>query len=228
VLDGLVSSFGIEEPSGLYRLREQLDALAELVINQEKGIRLGARRAQSIVAAIEATRTLPVAAFLGSLGVDGLGKRRAELMIAAAQGKLDRLADWRAGHLADGDFAAQVGVPNIGAALQSRLDGLGDVIDALLAAGLIVEDAPPTAPVSEAAEAKPTVCISGKLPSGRKKADYAEPLAQAGYTLVDEVAKGLSVLVLADPASTSAKAEKARKMGVRIIGEDELMALANM
>jgi DNA ligase (NAD+) len=227
VLDALVSTFGIEEPSGLYRLRERQEALADLVINQDKGIRLGARRAQSIVTAIEATRTLSLSAFLGSLGVDGLGKRRAEMMIGAAQGTLDTLADWRAGQLADGAFAAQVGVPNTGAALQSRVDALGDVIDALLAAGVVVESAVGLGSKGEQADevALPTVCVSGKLPSGRKKADYAEPLARAGYALVDEVGKGLSVLVLADPDSTSAKAEKARKLGVRIVGEAELQRM---
>jgi len=77
--------------------------------------------------------------------------------------------------------------------------------------------------VAEAA--RPTVCVSGKLPSGRKKADCAEPLARAGYVLVHEVANALSVLMLAHPSSTSAKAEKARTLGVRIAGEAELQAL---
>ncbi len=72
---------------------------------------------------------------------------------------------------------------------------------------------------------RPTVCISGKLPSGKKKADYQEPLHAAGYELVDEVGKELSYLVLADAASTSSKAVKARKLGVRVISEEELSGL---
>lgn len=226
VLEALIAAFPITDPSGLYRLHEHSDAVAELVINTEKGIRLGAKRAIAILSAIEATRALPLAAFLGALGVDFLGKRRAELMSAAAEGALDTLADWRAGHLAEPEFAAKAGVPNIGAELQSRLDALGPVIDALLDAGVtILPVTREAAGAAVGAAARPTVCISGKLPSGRKKADYAEPLEQAGYTLVDEVVTGLAVLVLADPASTSAKAAKARKMGVRIVGEEELQAM---
>lgn len=47
----------------------------------------------------------------------------------------------------------------------------------------------------------------------------------AGYTLVDEVTRDLKLLVLADPDSTSAKAQKARKLGIRVIGETQLEAL---
>ena len=39
-----------------------------------------------------------------------------------------------------------------------------------------------------------TICISGKLPSGKKKADYADPLRAIGYELVDDVNKGLDYL----------------------------------
>jgi DNA ligase (NAD+) len=70
-----------------------------------------------------------------------------------------------------------------------------------------------------------TVCISGKLPSGKKKADYEAPLRAAGYELVDEVTKGLNFLVLADPTSTSSKSEKARKLGVEVISEEKLMQM---
>lgn len=69
------------------------------------------------------------------------------------------------------------------------------------------------------------MCISGKLLSGKKKADYEAPLRAVGLELIDDVVKGLSYLVLADPASTSSKADKARKLGVQIISEDELIAL---
>jgi DNA ligase (NAD+) len=72
-----------------------------------------------------------------------------------------------------------------------------------------------------------TVCISGKLNSGKKKADYAEPLRAVGYALVDEVSKGLDYLVLADPGSTSSKAEKARKLGIEVISEEQLVKMVS-
>jgi DNA ligase (NAD+) len=80
------------------------------------------------------------------------------------------------------------------------------------------------APVKSAPSSK-KVCISGKLPSGSKKADYEAPLLAAGYSLVDDVVHDLTFLVLADPTSTSSKAEKARKLGVAVISEEELQGL---
>ena len=46
-------------------------------------------------------------------------------------------------------------------------------------------------------------------------------LAAQGIDLVDDVTRGLDLLVLADPASTSSKAVKARRLGVQVIGEEE-------
>jgi hypothetical protein len=70
-----------------------------------------------------------------------------------------------------------------------------------------------------------TLCISGKLLSGKKKADYEAPLRAVGIELVDDVIHGLAYLVLADPTSVSSKAVKAKKMGVDVISEDQLVAL---
>lgn len=64
------------------------------------------------------------------------------------------------------------------------------------------------------------------MPSGKKKADYQAALAAQGIDLVDDVTRGLDLLVLADPASTSSKAVKARRLGVQVIGEEELSRLA--
>ncbi|MCH2110180.1 MAG: hypothetical protein MK135_12700, partial [Polyangiaceae bacterium] len=118
----------------------------------------------------------------------------------------------------------RVGVPKTGAALQAGIDGMADLIDGLLAAGVKVEPATSSAEQATSDEKK-TVCISGKLPSGKKKNDYAAGLESAGYELVSLVNQSLDYLVLADPSSTSSKAQKARKLDIRIISEEDLMSL---
>ena len=213
ILDSMIEHLGLVDAADLYTLHQRAAEMAELVTHAERDLRLGDKRTASILAAIEATRSLPVGQFLGSLGLDHLGKRRAELMIKGAAGGLDTLADWRSGRLRDPAFAAAAGVPSIGAQIQDGIDAMAGVIDKMLAAGVKVT-ATGTAGGADDAALRPSVCISGKLPSGKKKADYEAPLHAAGYQLVDEVGKGLSLLVLADPASNSSKADKARKLGI--------------
>ena len=226
VRTALVDQLGLEDAADLYGLRDRAEELAELVINQEKDLRLGAKRAKTILDGIEATRRLTLAQFLGSLGIERLGQRRVELITEAAGGELDTLADWRAGKLRQPALAERAGVPNIGDGIQDGIDAMSDAIDRLLGAGVLVADAE-RAPAETTPAAAPlqTVCISGKLPSGKKKSDYAAPLAAAGYQLVDSVTRGLTYLVLADPDSTSTKAKKARDLDVKIISEAELEAL---
>jgi NAD-dependent DNA ligase len=165
--------------------------------------------------------------FLGSLGIERLGSRRVELMVLAAAGELDTLDAWRSGKLRDPAFAQRVGVPSVGSALADTIDAQASVIDGLLAAGVeIVGTGASQAAAGDSAEqGSQSLCITGKLPSGKKKADYAAELERVGIRLVDDVKEGLDFLVLADPASESAKAQKARKLGVRLLSEPELEQL---
>jgi DNA ligase (NAD+) len=224
IQESLVEQFNLEDVAGLYALKDDPSRLSALIINAEKEIRLGDKRATSILNAIEATRQLTLVQFLGSLGIDRLGKRRVELIARAADGALDTLASWRSGALRNSALADKAGVPNIGDAIQAGIDGLSDVIERLLAAGISVSDFASAASNAQAQAGK-TVCISGKLNSGKKKSDYAAGLAAAGYTLVDKVDKDLDYLVLADPNSTSSKAQKAQKLKIAIISEEQLIDL---
>jgi DNA ligase (NAD+) len=227
VLESMIERFDLADAADLYTLRDRAEELAGLVTNAERELRLGERRAASILDAIDATRALTLSQFLGSLGLEHLGKRRVELMMKSADGLLDRLEDWRSGFLRDPVIAVKAGVPNIGGQIQDGIDAMSTVIDKLIAAGVTArptsrdpngETAPGFAPLM-------TICISGKLPSGKKKFDYEQPLLAAGYELVEDVAKGLNYLVLADPASTSSKLEKAKKLSVTVISEEQLIQM---
>ena len=224
VLEAMVDQLNLSDAADLYTLRARFDELTDLMLNAERDMRLGDKRSTSILDAIEGRRELTLNQFLGSLGLDHLGKRRVEIMIKAANGELDQLGAWRSGMLRNLDFAAQVGVPGIGGEIQDGIDAMSVVIDKLLANGVVILEKQLQSAANENLQ---TVCISGKLHSGKKKADYEESLKNVGYALLDEVLKGLNFLVLADPDSTSSKAEKARKLGIQIISEDQLIELIN-
>lgn len=227
VLEAMVERFELEDAAGLYTLRDRADDLAQLVINTERDLRLGEKRAGTILDEIDTTRSQSLSQFLGSLGLDYLGKRRVELMINAANGSLNSMTDWRSGLLRDPAIAIKAGVPNIGPQIQDGIDAMAQVIDRLLAAGVTVvsaegSDSPVTAVPHK------TVCITGTLHSGRKKSDYAEPLKAIGFELVDDVTKGLTYLVSADSESHSSKHEKATKLGVEVISEAQLIAMLDV
>jgi DNA ligase (NAD+) len=223
----LVEQLELEDAADLYLLRDKKQALAELIINQEKDIRLGEKRALAILEGIEARRELTLPEFLGSLGIDRLGKRRVELMRLAAPGELDSVEHWRSGKLRQPEFAEKAGVPNTGAAIQDGLEAMAALIDRMLAAGVVVVVDSPAAAAPTGSSGAPlkTVCITGKLPSGKKKSEYAASLEAAGYRLVDTVEAGLDFLVLAEPGSSSSKAQKARKLNVTLISEEELQRM---
>lgn len=226
VRHALVEQLGIEDAGGLYTLKDCPEALYQLVINPEKELRLGQKRADGILEQIDRTRELTLIQFLGSLGIERLAARRVELLMRAAGGALDTLDDWRSGKLRDPDFAERVGVPSVGALIQQSLDLQSGVIDHLLAAGVKITGTGLQA-IAEGGPELQTLCISGKLPSGKKKNDYQEPLERVGIRLVDDVKDGLGYLVLADPDSTSSKAQKARKLGVQLLSEEQLIALCD-
>ena len=227
VRETMIDHFALEDAADLYTLRNRADELAELVINAEKDLTLGEKRTTAILDAIDATRTLTLGQFLGSLGIDHLGKRRVELMMTAAGGALDALDAWRSGQLREPALAEKAGVPNVSVQIQDAIDKMSQVIDKLLANGVTVLPPVGDIPASDDVPLK-TVCISGKLPSGKKKADYVAPLKAAGYGLVDDVTKGLDYLVLADPNSTSSKSEKARKLGIEVISEERLEQMVSV
>ena len=67
-----------------------------------------------------------------------------------------------------------------------------------------------------------TFCITGTLPSGKKKKDYASQLEADGHILIDEVRQGLDYLVVSDP--NGAESSKAKKLGIPLITEEEMNA----
>lgn len=220
----MVKDFDLADAADLYTLRNRAGELANLVTNAERDLRLGEKRATSILDAIDLTRSLTISEFLGSLGIESLGKRRVELMINAADGDLNMLKDWRSGKLRDTEFAVRVGVPNISGQIQDGIDSMSQVINKLIDAGVTAEPAMKNSHESYTKLLK-TACISGKLSSGKKKNDYAAPLHSVGIKLVDEVFEGLTYLVLADPTSSSSKAKKAGKLGIEIISEIQLQKM---
>lgn len=69
------------------------------------------------------------------------------------------------------------------------------------------------------------ICFTGKSPKPRK--EMTKIANQAGATVSNSITNKVTILVVADPDSTSNKTIKARKLGIKIIGPKMFLELAN-
>lgn len=210
----------LSDPADLYTLT--VDSIKDVVL--DKGGKIGQSRATKIIANIEAKKNLPIHTFLGSLGIDLLGRRRVQILRDAANNQLDTLDDWL-----DLNKLRSIQVAGFGDTIRaSVVAGIEEnlpLIKKLLANGVTVGtptvDAPPVVANGQpAADAtKPFTGLSFCFTGTRSNLDDVERL---GGTIKSGVSKGLDFLVQLDPLSVSNKTKKAEEYGTQIIGLDYL------
>ena len=211
VITALLNAEVIETVADLYTVTPE--QMQDLMLGDEK-VKLGNKRATAICDEISKKGTeMTLPEFLGSFGTRSLGVRRATTMLEGNP-ELSNIERWFDGSLKIETFAAKAGVPQSGATIFASLKEQEKTIRDTLRFVTITK--------VQTTTTGDTYCITGTLPSGRKKAYYKEPLAKTGNTLVDEVTKDLTYLVTADPTVESTKTKKAAKLGVKIISETEL------
>jgi DNA ligase (NAD+) len=217
LLNALVTELGVQDAADLYTLHRQPGNLANLKLSGK--VRLGEKRAERFLSEIEKRRTLSLSDFLGSLGIFGLGKRRVALVQQAVPGAFDTLDDWLSGKLVQ--CADQAGLPNTAECIQRDLLDQKPLIDKFFANGVTLTGSTPKH------AAKPgtyTICITGAL--SQPKAHYQALIEAAGHMFTDTYSpKTVTHLVAADPSGSSSKLQKARKAGIPILTEAELLAL---
>jgi len=219
ILEALVASKLTVTPADLYKLK--LDDLKNLVIGTGatgSPIKLGVSRANSILKEIEKSKKLSLDTFLGSLGVDLLGRRRVQI-IAREQG-LNTLEKWLDADqlkLIPGDLTQKT--------IAAGLEQIRPIIDELLSVG--VEVSPIGRPSDEKSDAKlpnvdtkmvlagVTMCFTGTR-------ELLEEAEAAGAIIKSGVSSKLQVLVQKDATSQTNKTKQAESFGVKIIGIETL------
>lgn len=181
-----------------------------LTVEDVQKVTGGERSAQIIVDTLMAKKKIPLAEFLRGLGITNLGNTNSK-MFAKTFKTLDAV---RA--LTEEDFLAIEGVGAVTSKMFAEgLKNLSGMIDELLTLVEVEE----VVEVVGALTGK-SFCITGSL-SRNKKAVYAD-IEAAGGEAWTSVKKGLSYLIQADPDASSAKSEKAKKLGVEVISEEQL------
>jgi len=175
----------------------------------------GVRAGEKIIEAILGKNKIPLWRFLAGLGIHGLGRSTSK-DVAKQYKKLEVIRGLKAD-----EFMKLEGIGDtVGNSIADGLISLKDEIDKLIET-IEVEDVEDlTGPL-----AGKSFCMTGALPSGTKRNDMATRIEAAGGEVKNSVGKGLTYLVMADPSSTSSKAEKARKLGTECIDEARLLEM---
>lgn len=213
----------LTDPADLYKLT--VDGIKNVSIG--KGVRIGTSRAEKVVKNIQDKKKLTLSTFLGSLGIELLGRRRVTLLQEAAGGQLDTLADWM-----DVEKLKTIQIAGYGdtirAAVVQGIEENLDLIKKLLAAGVTVDSAAKEVEAVEGGAApagdKPFAGLSFCFTGTR---DGLDDVVAKGGIIKSGVSKGLDFLVQKDPTSKSNKTQKAEEYGTQIIGIDYLRKAIN-
>ncbi|MDR2941423.1 MAG: NAD-dependent DNA ligase LigA [Treponema sp.] len=180
--------------------------------------RMGELSAGKVIRHIQTRRNLSLSAFVAGFDLEGVAETTMEKITGAGFDTLEKLRRAEAAELAQvyglGEITAQV--------IADGLKECAEEMDAVLRTGVITIARP-------AAQETLTMrglsfCFTGELKS-MKRGEAEERIKALGAQAKSSVVKGLSYLVTNDPASGSSKNKKALELGVRIISEDEFLAM---
>lgn len=186
--------------------------LYKLTINDLASLdRMGDRSAQKCYDILWANKEVSLEVLLGALSIPMIGQTTIKTIISAGCDSLEKFGQLNAVQFEQ--------VPGVGPTKAKFLaDGLlanKQIILDLLDNGVVVKDKIVGKLTSK------SICFTGK--SENKRSVLEKMAADAGADVKSSVGKSCSYLVIADPNSTSSKAQAARKVGTTLITEDEFL-----
>ncbi len=205
----LYDNFGVKNFSDLYLLSE--DKLLSLEGFKDK-------KTQNILTAIEDSKKVELSSFIYALGIDGVGKKTAKDLVKAFK-DLNAL---KSASLLELSSVKDVGDVTANSIYEyfSNPDNIAE-IDRLLSVGInFVED---SAKVGDKLNGEKFV-LTGTLPT-LKRLEATKIIESLGGEVLSSVSK-LTTIVLAGEEAGS-KLEKAKKLGIKIIDENEFKSLIN-
>ena len=199
----LYDEFGIEKFSELY------------TINREKLISLDGfkdKKADNLLSAIEKSKNVALPNFIFALGIDGVGKKTAK-DLAKKLKTLDGIANASVEELASLDDVGEVMSKSIFDYFRSEKNK--NEIEKLLCAGVKITEQTEVKSGSFSGE---KVVLTGSLTS-YTRSEAGKLVEERGGEIQSSVTK-TTTLVIAGEAAGS-KLDKAKKLGITVIGEEE-------
>ncbi len=204
LIEKLVDTKLVVNVPDLYKLT--VDQLANLD-------RMGEKSAQKCYDILWASKEVPLEVFLGGLSIPMIGQSTIKAIMNEGCDTLTKF-----GQLNAAQFEQVPGVgPTKAESLANGLKNNQQLILNLLDNGVKIKGK-----IVGTMTGK-SVCFTGSMVN--KRPVLEKMAAEAGADVKNSVGKGLTLLVIADPNSTSSKAQAARKMGTRLISENEFLDL---
>ncbi len=178
--------------------------------------RMGETSAAKVLRSLKGRDSVSLARFVAGFDIEGIGETMVEKLVDAGYDTLERLFA-----ASEEDIASVYQFGSIMAAtLRAGLDRLRAEMEALVASGAVTIEKP----VSGGLFSGISFCFTGELVS--LKRGQAEDLVKSlGGSAKSSVVKGLTYLVNNDIESASSKNQKAKSLGIPIIGEDTFLAM---
>jgi DNA ligase (NAD+) len=214
LVDRLLALGLIKDAADLYRL--EAEELAGLE-------RLGEKSAANMIAAIEESKGRSLARVLFALGIVHVGEENAELLVRHF-GSLHALGRASVEEIAD--------VPGIGPVIAEsvweyfrdprNLDLLRRLEEAGIATAAAATDSARASPDADGPFAGKTVVLTGTLPSMSRQ-EATDRIMAAGGRVTGSVSTKTDYVVVGEEAGS--KLDKARKLGITLLDEEELNGL---
>lgn len=174
--------------------------------------RMGEKSANKCISILWAHNPIPLELILGSLSIPMIGTSMIKLVMDAGYDNLDKIMSAEVE-----DFAKIKGMGL--AKSESLYNGLirnRDIVKGLLKAGVVVQDK-----VFGKLSGK-SLCFTGKMTNKRK--DLEDMVIKNGGE-VKSVGRSLSYLVIDDVNSSTSKATAAKKLGTKLISEQDFLKM---
>ncbi|UCZ57509.1 NAD-dependent DNA ligase LigA [Desulfurispirillum indicum] len=179
----------------------------------------GVKSALNLQASVEASKAHPLERVLFALGIRHVGKKTAQLL-ARHFGSMERLMQASIEELTAVEEVGEIVARSIYSFLREPASVA--LVDALKRSGLNMESSAPRAQVASGLSGR-SVVFTGKLSRPRK--EYEEMAQLGGARVLSGVSGSLDYLVCGEDAGS--KLDKARKLGVAIIDEEEFVRLCS-
>jgi DNA ligase (NAD+) len=205
LIEQLVAAKLVGEPVDLYKLKwEDIAGLD----------RRGEKSAKKCLSQLRSRLPLTLPVFIAALGMDNFALQTAKLLISAGYNSIEKLLTAKEEELAKVAGLGSIKAASIVRGLKSR----EPEIRRLLAAGIV-----PVTPEQEGPLSGLSFCFTGA--SSRPRAELTALVESKGGRVLASVTKELQYLVISDLESTSSKAVKAKKLGTKLITEEQMLQL---